>query len=218
MGVYGPEWQLWIWIAVVGLLVLGAVVVAAIGRSRFATLAPQHIAAATLIGLLTWALLQQLPSMILTLTGTYAGIDSAPSKAVHQAFVALHALVAVGGVLAALGLLRRHAWAVVLGIAVCAASIGTSLITIGNFFESMDGFGGIAPEFTWFWISVLLQPVPAIVGLVLLLWPFAAGTLRPLRTERDRERRRADGIVDADSEEAVGVEWPEWSRTAHDRG
>jgi hypothetical protein len=215
---FGPEWAIWTWLVIVAVSIVAAVVVRLSFRRTLAALAPHHVAAAAVVGVITWSLLTLLPNTIQTVMATYAGIVSAPNQGLHQAFAAGQVAAIVAGVLAVLGLLRRAAWAVALAAGVCLASIGTSAIALINWIGLIGDMEAV-PGSEWIVVQFALQPAPAVAGLLLLAWPFVDGSLGPTRfgvTDR-RAAGTVEGIVDADSEEAVGVEWPDWSPPASDQ-
>ena len=216
---FGPEWAIWPWLVIVMVAIVAAVLVRLSPRPMLSALRPHHVAAAAIVGVLAWGALLQLPNIVQTVLMTYAGIDDAPNQGLHQAFAAGQAATVVAGAFAVVGLTTRRAWAVPLAVGVCAASLGTSIMGFINWIGLLGDYGG-APGTEWLIVQFALQPAPAIVGLVLLAWPFFDGSVRPAPADVPHHTRPHDddGIVDAESEEAVDVEWPEWGRAARGRG
>lgn len=209
---FGAEWQIWSLVAIVGITIAAAVLVHLSGRRTLPVLPLPHVAAAALVGVLSWDGLLNLPNIITTFDLTYAGIANAPEMGAYQAFVAASTVYVVAGAVAVFGLLRRQAWAVVLGIGICVARLAMAGIGVTQMLSLASE--GMAPEFAWFAITVGLHAVPAVAAIVLLAWPFTRGADRSEADIANLERERRDGIVDAASTDADGVEWPDWSPPA----
>jgi hypothetical protein len=114
---------------------------------------------------------------------------------------------------AVVAILRRRPWGSVLGIGLCVAHIGTSLVGIASMLSLMANMGG-DPNLTWYTISFALSAVPAIVGIMLLARPLIGSDPAPTVAtgygeHADSEVR--DGIIDAESDGAPAVEWPDWN-------
>ena len=213
---FGPDWAIWSWLAIDVVSIVAAILVRLSSRPMLSVLQPHHVAAAAIVGVITWGHLLQLPNTVQTVFATYAGIANAPNQGLHRAFAAGQAAAVITGALAVIGLVRRRGWAVPLAAGACLAALATATIGLVNWF-GIIGENGTMPGTEWLIVQFALQPAPAVAGIVLLAWPFIDGSVRPTPADGGPRTPARDGIVHAEPEEAVGVEWPDW-RPAQDRG
>ncbi len=176
---FGPEWMLWLWMGVAVASVFGAILVARSSRPRLSRLSVEHIAAAAIIGVVGWEAAVRVPETIVTVTSGYAGIEGARGQGTYEAFAATLVGSVIGAVVAIVGLLRRRAWAVVLGLGVALARVGTVAIGVSN----MLSLTASDPQFAWWSVQVAAGAVPALAAIVLLVLPFMRGTVRPVQAE-----------------------------------
>jgi hypothetical protein len=203
---------LWAWVAVVAGAVLAAVVARRFRPGLLPSLPLRHVAGATLVAVIGWQALLSLPGSVLQLFSAFAGIHGPTGESAYEAFVAAGGVFVAASPVAVVAILRRRPWGAVLGIGICVAHIGTSLLGAVGMLSLM---GEIAdPNLIWYALSFGLSAVPAIVGIVLLAGPLFDQDPAPFvaagyRGDPDSEER--DGIIDADSEAARAIEWPDWS-------
>ena len=204
---------LWAWVAVVAAAVVAAVVARRLWPAILPGLALRHVAGATLVAVIGWQALTNLPGTLLQYFSAFAGIAGPTGESAYEAFVVAACVFVAASVVAVVAILRRRTWGAVLGIGVCVAQIGTSVLGVTSMLSFMGDFG-TDPNMMWFAISFALSAVPAIVGIVLLAGPLFGQDRAPVvaagyRGDPDSEVR--DGIIDVESEAAGTIEWPDWS-------
>jgi len=160
-----------------------------------------------------WQALVNLPGTVLQYFTTFAGIGVPTGESAYEAYVVAACVFVAASAVAVVAILRRRPWGSVLGIGLCVAHIGTSLVGIASMLSLMGNLGG-DPNLTWYTISFALSAVPAIVGIVLLAGPLLGQDRAPVvaagyRGDPDSEVR--DGIIDVESEAAGTIEWPDWN-------
>lgn len=208
------DWILWAWVAVVVAALLAAVLARRLRPRPLPAVPLQHVAGATLVAVIGWQALVNLPGTVLQYFTTFAGIGVPTGESAYEAFVAAACVFVAASAVAVVAILRRRPWGAVLGIGLCVAHIGTSLVGIASMLSLMGNMGG-DPNLTWYTISFAFSAVPAVVGIVLLARPLIGSEHAPpavaagYRGDPDSEVR--DGIIDADSEAAGAVEWPDWN-------
>jgi hypothetical protein len=161
-------WQAWVWVGAIDLVVVIAAWIASTRRAPLERLLPHHVAAAVIVALIGWeTLINQLGTV-----GSLAALSG-----FQLAFFASQLITAAAAATATVYLLRRRAWAVVLGVGVCLVRIVASII-------GLVGLFGLGPDFSedpsmgTTVAYVILNTVPAIVGIWLLVDPFLRGHLR----------------------------------------
>jgi len=207
------DWILWAWVAVVAAAVLASVLARRLRPALLPILPLRHVAGATLVAVIGWQALLNLPGTVLQYFTTFAGIGVPTGESAYEAFVAAACVFVAASAVAVVAILRQRPWGAVLGIGLCVAHIGTSLVGIASMLSLMGNLGG-DPNLIWYMISYAFSPLPAIVGIVLLAVPLIGQDHAPTvvtgyRGDPDSEVR--EGIIDADSDGASAVEWPDWN-------
>jgi hypothetical protein len=161
-------WQAWVWVVAIDLVVVIAAWIASTRRDPLERLLPHHVAAAVIVALIGWE----------TLVNQLGTLGSLTALSGYQlAFFASQLITGVAAATATVYLLRRRAWAVVLGVGVCVVRIVASII-------GLVGLFGLGPDFVedpsmaTTVAYVILLTVPAMVGIWLLVDPFLRGRLR----------------------------------------
>ena len=135
-----------------------------------ASLAPQHVAGAALIGLFGWEMLVNVPGSVVGYFTLTAGLGDVRGIEAQQAFVVAQAAYAIGAAFAVGGILRRRTWGAVLGIGLASATVVSSALSFAQFTAMFESMGGDA------YLSILssigMRLIPALAAIVLLLWPF----------------------------------------------
>jgi hypothetical protein len=201
--------MLWGWIALVAGGIVAAVVTRLLWPTGMSELHLRHVAGATLIGVVGWMALLWLPSTLIQLTSPISRLPDAGGTSPYGPYVLAAIAVVVGSAVAVIGILRRKRWGTVLGVGMAAAYVGTSILGAVGWLAVMGqatGYGGILMVYG---AVYLLGAVPALVAIALLLWPARGRASTPAG-----DREAADGIIDADSEAARGIDWPEWNAPA----
>jgi hypothetical protein len=206
------DWILWAWVAVVAAAVLASVLARRLRPALLPILPLRHVAGATQVAVIGWQALLNLPGAVLQFFSAFAGIEGPTGESAYEAFVVAACVFVAASAVAVVAILRRRPWGAVLGIGVCVAHIGTSLLGVANMLSVIGDFGD-DPNMRWYVITFALSAIPAVVGIVLLALPLfgqdrAPAAVAAYRGDPDSEVR--DGIIDADSEAAGAVEWPDW--------
>jgi hypothetical protein len=207
------DWILWAWVAVVAAAVLAAALARRLRPGLLPVLPVLHVAGTTLVAVIGWQALVNLPGTVLQYFTTFAGIGVPTGESAYEAYVVAACVFVAASAVAVVAVLRRRPWGAVLGIGLCVAHIGTNLVGIASMLSLMGNMGG-DPNLTWYTISFAFSAVPAIVAIVLLARPLIGSDPAPTvaagyRGDPDSEVR--DGIIDADSEAAGAIERPDWS-------
>ena len=206
------DWLLWAWVVVVAGGIVAAIATRLLRPTSLPHLPLRHVAAAALIGSIGWMALMSLPSTLLQFTSSVGQIATASDSPPYLPYtVAAIAMIAASAI-AVLGILRRKPWGIVLGAGMAVAHVGTSVLGTIAWLSFMDQVSGDEGNLIVYAGTYVLGAVPALVAIALLLWP-ARG--RALRSAGDREA--ADGIIDADSEAAREIDWPDWNAPAERR-
>ena len=125
-------WQAWVWVGAIDLVVVIAAWIASTRRAPLERLLPHHVAAAVIVALIGWeTLINQLGTV-----GSLAALSG-----FQLAFFASQLITAAAAATATVYLLRRRAWAVVLGVGVCLVRIVASII-------GLVGLFGLGPDFS----------------------------------------------------------------------
>ncbi len=208
------DWLLWAWVAVVAAGLVAALIAGWARPGRLPTLSLPHVAAATLIAVLGWQALLFLPSTVLQFLSV-SEIGGPTGQSANQAWVAAACVHIAAAVVAVVAILQRRFWAIVLGLGVAVANLGINAISTASMLGFVEEFPSSDPTFLVYAAMSALGAVPALVAIVLLLSPMARG--RPRRSSGyrgDPASEREEGIIDADSDAAGDVEWPEWNAPA----
>jgi hypothetical protein len=203
------DWILWAWVAVVAAAVLAAVVARRVRPGSLPHLPIRHVAGATLVAAIGWQALVNLPGTVLQFFSVFAGIEGPTGESAYQAFVVTAWVFVAASAVSAVAILRRRPWGAVLGIGVCVADIGNSLIGIAAMLSLMGDLGN-DPNLAWYMIDFALSPAPAVVGIVLLAGPLFGRDPATVATGEHAGEVR-DGIIDVESDGASAVEWPDWN-------
>jgi hypothetical protein len=163
------DWILWAWVAVVTVAVLAAVLARRLHPGLLPAAPLQHVAGATLVAVIGWQALLNLPGTVLQYFTTFAWVGVPTGESAYEAFVVASIVFVAASAVAVVAILRRRPWGAVLGIGLCVAHIGTSLVGITTLLSLMSEAGD--PNLPWYTISFALEAVPAIVGIVLLAGP-----------------------------------------------
>ena len=207
------DWILWAWVAVVAAAVLAAALARRLRPGLLPAVPLQHVAGATLVAVIGWQALVNLPGTVLQYFTTFAGIGRPTGESAYEAYVVAACVFVAASAVAVVAILRRRPWGSVLGIGLCVAHICTSFVGIASMLSLMGNMGG-DPNLTWYTITFALSAVPAIVGIMLLARPLIGSDPAPTvatgyRGDPDSEVR--DGIIDAESDGAPAVELPDWN-------
>jgi hypothetical protein len=171
LAVTGNELISWVFSAATALTVAAGLLATRVRREWVTSLPMAHAAAIVLIALFGWESLVYLPSTIQVYTTGVAGIPDPAGVEAYQAFIVASAAFVLAAVLAIYGILRRRPWGLVFGIGVAGTRVAMTLASAVNLFSiGLDPFGpaGLA----WNVVDLIaLRVVPAVVAIVLLLWP-----------------------------------------------
>jgi hypothetical protein len=164
-------WPVYLWAGALLLSILAAGVTAASGRAPRRELPATHVAGATLIGLLGWWTLIQLPGLIRGYLDLTAGLGRVEGIEPHQLFVIGQIAFAIASGFAVFGILRRARWGAVLGIGLAAALlIWNVAIQVHNWSLYGDSYpDGLVLELVLDALGA--QVGAAIAAIVLLAWP-----------------------------------------------
>ena len=171
----GNESIFWTFSAATALTVVAGMLATRVRREWLTALPMAHVAAVVLVALFGWEALVYLPSTIDLYTTGVAGIPDPAGVEAYQVFVVASVAFVLAAALATYGILRRRPWGVVLGIGVAATRAAMSVASTINLFSfNLDLFG---PEGLAYNAATLLalNGLPAVVGVVLLLWPLVRG-------------------------------------------
>ena len=175
-------WQAWVWVVAIDLVVVIAAWIASTRREPLDRLLPHHVAAAVIVALIGWE----------TLVNQVGTLGSLTALSGYQlAFFASQLITAAAAATATVYLLRRRAWAVVLGVGVCLVRIVASVIGLIGLFGLGADFAEDSSMVTTV-AYVILLTVPAIVGVWLLVDPFLRGRVRWPRVDGTT----ADAVTD----------------------
>lgn len=210
---------LWGWVAVVVAGVVAALLARRMHPAPLPTLTLRHVAAATLIAILGWQALLTLPSTLLQFSSGSPEMGGSTGQEALQAWVAAACTHVVAAPIAVVAILRRNVWGTVLGIGVAVANIGISVIGTISMLGMAAEYSQADRTFLVYAATNALGAVPALVAIGLLLAPLQRGQARHSgRAPRgDPASEGDDGIIDADSDAARDVEWPEWDVPAERR-
>ena len=172
----GNEPIFWVFSASTALAVVAGLLATRVRREWVTSLPMAHVAGLVLIALFGWETLVYLPSTIQLYTTGVAGIPDPSGVEAYQAFVVASVASVVAAALAIYGILRRRPWGVVLGIGVAATRAAMSVASTVNLLSmGLEVFG---PEGLGYNAAtgLALNCLPAVVGVVLLLWPLLRGS------------------------------------------
>lgn len=162
------DWHIWAWVASAAVPIGLAVGVSLNWPGRFGLLPIQHVVAATIVALLGWDALANAPTAIAGFHGSgtlVAGPGRGIFAVAQVAFIGAHAVGAIG-------LLRRHRWAAVLGMGLCAVHVGWSISAIVEMLLSypdiFDSDPGLLLTLAVFHVAAI---VPPGVAIALIVWP-----------------------------------------------
>jgi hypothetical protein len=160
------EWLAWAWVIGVDLAVIVAAVFATYDRTRLASLAVQHVVAATIVAVLGWEGAANVVASI---------IASTAFTAPDIGFLAAQAIYAAAAAVMIVFVLRRRRWAVVLGIGLASVRFVLAMLGLADiipFAESIDpaAFAGTVT-------FLMLGALPALVAVWLFFDPFLRGQL-----------------------------------------
>jgi hypothetical protein len=173
------EWLVWAWVIGVDLAVVVAAVFATYDRTRLASLRPQHVGAAAIVGVLAWEAAANVVASVVAGAGQFTGLDIA--------FLAAQAIFAGASAVMIVFVLRRRRWAVVLGVGLALsrfvlAILGVIEITAAAGGLDAEGLGGTV-------VFVILGALPLLAAVWLFLDPFLRGEIA----------WRGDGAPEVDS-------------------
>ncbi len=172
------QWALYVWAGAVVIAIVAGVWTATRHREPRASLAPQHVAGAALIGLFGWEMLVNVPGSVVGYFTLTAGLGDVRGIEAQQAYVVAQAAYAIGAAFAVAGILRRRTWGAVLGIGLASATVVSSVLSFAQVTAMFESMGGDA------YLSILssigMRMIPALAAIVLLLWPFVRGRTRRL--------------------------------------
>ena len=212
-------WLLWAWVALVAAGLAAAMIARVVQPGTRPTLPLRHVAAATLVAVLGWQALLMLPSTVLQFASLSPEIGGPTDQSANQAWMAAAIVHIVAALIAVVAILRRRPWGTVLGIGVAVANVGINAIGTISMLGFVDEFSQTDITFRVYAATNALSAVPALAAIVLLLAPLLRR--RAGHSERGRRGDTAseleDGIIDADSQAAQDVEWPEWDAPAERR-
>lgn len=172
----GNELIFWTYSAATALTVVAGLLATRVRREWLTSLPMAHVAALVLVALYGWEALVYLPGTIAQYTTRVAGIPDPAGVEASQAFVIASAAFVAAAAVAIYGILRLRPWGV-LGIGVAATRVAMSVAgSIQLFSTNLDLFGPEALGYNVI-IAFALSGLPAVVGVVLLVWPL-------LRTSR----------------------------------
>ena len=156
------EWLAWAWVIGVDLAVIIAAVFASYDRTPLGSLRPQHVAAATIVGVMAWEGAANVVASLIGSAGPFTGLDIA--------FLAAQTIFAGAAAVMIVFVLRRRRWAVVLGIGLALSRFVLAVLAVvemAQFSADIDpaSFAGTAA-------FVILGALPLLVAVWLFVDPF----------------------------------------------
>ena len=159
---------LWTWTVTLSLAIAAAVAVARTRPGRLATLSAYHVAGAAVLATLAWQLGIGIPSAIMAFFTSLGGPQEPGPHLIPMGVLQLTYVTAAA--VAVTFVLRRHLWAVVLGIGLSIVHVSGLAASWASWFES-------APvELS---IHQALLAVPPLVAIALFVRPLVAARQRP---------------------------------------
>jgi hypothetical protein len=182
MDVNGPAWAAWLIIGATGVTLALAAAAAIAERRRFAALVPAHVAGATVLGVIGWEWLVNLPGILADTSLLYRGLSGAPGELGAQLLGAAFVAFVAGAFVAVVGIARRRPWAVVLGIGIAITRLALVAISIVR----AIGFELPADQGLAWLATIVATAVPPIAAIVLLVWPIVGRGGLPLAPDATR--------------------------------
>jgi hypothetical protein len=169
-------WPMYAWIAAVALAVVAGLWSARTHRAVRASLPPEHVAGAALVGLFGWEMLVNVPGELAGFVTLSAGLAEAPEVRAQQGLIAAQAAFAIAAGFAVVGILRRRTWGAVLGIGLAASIVLSAVLAVANVIATVAE--SMPPDTFWaFAVSIIgLRVIPAVAAAALLLWPLVRWT------------------------------------------
>jgi hypothetical protein len=144
------------------------------------TLPLEHVAGATLVALLGWEMLINLPGTAVGYWFLTAGLAEASGVEGTEAFVVAQAAFVIAAALAVLGILRRRTWGSVLGIGLALAVVVWRVLIMITLFQ-LTGQGLDMGTYVSVLANVIgMGAIPALAGAVLLGLPLLRRSPRPM--------------------------------------
>lgn len=179
-------WLAWAWVIGVDLAVVAGAVAASYDRAPFPSLRPQHVVAATILGLTGWEAGANIVSTLLALDGL---------ATVDVAFLAAQAIFAIGAIVAFVFVIRRRRWAVVLGIGLAVVRFVLAVLDVVDLAAFSEGDPTFVSTVVW----VVLVAAPLLVAAWLFVDPFLRGQLT-WRSAEDPAAASLEPATDPDAD------------------
>lgn len=185
------EWLAWAWVIGVDLAVVVGAVFASYDRTPLTALRPQHVAAATIVGVMAWEGATNVIAALVSAVGPFTALDIA--------FLAAQTIFAAAAAVMIVFVLRRRRWAVVLGIGLALSRFLLAILAVIEMLLASAGVegGGIAGTA----VFVSLGALPLLAAVWLFLDPFFRGQLawspaEPIATEAADSTESAEAALE----------------------